>query len=347
MQKSSSNNVILKDPIVEVQLEKRELAIQLPSEWDDLSTSYFQRKKFLTHTEKYNPCNQIYYLLYEGQYLIACAVVYSLDIDFFSFKGIKSPVKMRVVGLPVSVASPGIFGSKAGVRNLLELIQKEERGFLLALNLESDFQPATGIKMRMMPTIEFANKYSNFQEYLLSLRAPYRRRYNQLFPKSEGLIKVKSGCDQFTNAHYKLYQDIIDHTKTKLEILSTVFFKNLPEEFTLTSFYTDDFLVSWYITCDDGNSLVFFFGGHSFRLNDQYKLYFNNLFSILNEFIETGYDRCDFGQTAETPKLKLGGLIVEKSMVLYHENKAVRWLTGRTSSLLGYSKRFQEFRVFK
>ena len=79
-------------------------ALDLPNEWDLMSNCHFQKKEFFQYTEKYNPCNQRYYLLFNNNQLVAGACVYTLSIDLLTFINVRSPVKMQVVGIPATVA---------------------------------------------------------------------------------------------------------------------------------------------------------------------------------------------------------------------------------------------------
>ncbi len=65
-------------------------AINLPPGWDELADNYFQQSKFLLHTERYNPCQQRYYLCFDNGRLISAAIVYSLRLDLLTFINVKS-----------------------------------------------------------------------------------------------------------------------------------------------------------------------------------------------------------------------------------------------------------------
>ena len=77
-------------------------ASELPADWDALTVSYFQKREFLIHTEKYNPCKQRYWILEESGELKAGAVLYTLRLDLLTFMHLKSPLEMHIAGIPCS-----------------------------------------------------------------------------------------------------------------------------------------------------------------------------------------------------------------------------------------------------
>jgi hypothetical protein len=148
--------------------------------------------------------------------------------------------------------------------------------------------------------------------------------------------EVRTKCNVFTEQHYRLYMQIMRQTKNKLETLSLDFFKQLPDHFYLTSYYHRSQLLCWHINCRDDEQLFFFFGGHDYQLLSNYHSYFNNLYGILKEAIEDGFSRIDFGQTAETAKMKTGGRMEEKRLFLYHRNVLLRAILRFCKPLITY-----------
>ena len=88
-------------------------------------------------------------------------------------------------------------------------------------------------------------------------------------------------------------------------------------------------------------------GGINYVLNRQFNTYFNVLIEVLREGFERRASRIDLGQTAEVPKIRMGGHIVEKYMLGYHSNRIFRKLLLAGKGLLEYRVIFQEPHVFK
>jgi hypothetical protein len=96
-----------------------------------------------------------------------------------------------------------------------------------------------------------------------------------------------------------------------------------------------------------GKRFHFFLGGIDYELNRQFNTYFNLLFRIVREGIERGASLIDLGQTAEIPKTRLGGEVVEKYILGHHPNWLVRKLLGAGKGILEYSLVVPKTHVFK
>jgi hypothetical protein len=322
-------------------------AHDLPECWDRFVEDYFQTKEFLNYTEKYNPCKQRYYTLYHDGIFKAGSVVYTLRLDLFTYLSIPSPFRMNIVGIPCSVSCCGIVGSFDLFSYLIEHIKSQEKGLLLVLNLDSKPSVSKVVVGRTLPTISMANRFQSWESYIQSLKANYRRRIIRLSrPFSQ--IDVKRGlCSQFNDEMYHQYNEVLKRSKGKLETLSLQFFQNLPSNFKLTAYYDQENLLGWYISTVFKEKYYFFLGGIDYEMNKRFNTYFNMLFGVLREGIEKRASFIDLGQTAEIPKIRLGGEVDEKFMLGYHSNWLVRKLLKAGKSILEYSTTVPETHVFK
>ncbi len=330
-----------------IKTQKIHTAPQLPPDWDKLTDSYFQSKEFLNYCEKYNSCHQRYYLLFENNILIAGAVVYTLLIDLFTFSSLSLPVKMQVAGIPASVSSSGIIGPQHAVEYLIREIIQAEKGLFLGVNLPSNINTTPGIVMPILPNVEMPLSMESWNDYIRQLRAPYRRRVFRIIDKFNLTEETKTSCQTFTKEHYQLYLAIIKRTPNKLEVLPEDFFRYLPNRFQLTTYRVQNEILCWHISCQEGERFYFFFGGNNYKWNDKYDAYFNNLFGILKESLERNCTYLDLGQTAEIPKMRLGGTLVPKQLFLYHQNKLILWILNKLKYFIGYRGVFAEVHVFK
>ena len=98
-------------------------------------------------------------------------------------------------------------------------------------------------------------------QYVGALRHPYRRRITKALDKNKNVTSVSENCDAFTRDHYKQYLQVVQRSKTKLEVMDMEFFKYLPYPFKLDSYYDQEKLLYWHITVEDRNHLYFLFGG--------------------------------------------------------------------------------------
>jgi len=319
----------------------------LNTNWDKLADFYFQKKEFLNHLHKYNPCAQRYYELYCNDSLVAATVVYTLKIDILTFANIPSPLTMHIIGLPASIASPPIIGNPDEFQYLLNDILQKEKGLILGLNMMEDYLVGKVINMRTLPTIILEIGFDNMASYENTLRHNYRRRLHRFREKFSSTRTMTSDCSLFNHVHYRLYLEIMKRTRTKLEVLSSDLFRNLPSNFTLTTQYNEDDMICWYITCKDRNVLFFFFGGMDYSLRDRYQSYHNNLYRIIIEAVNNKFEFLDFGQTAEIAKSRLGGKPEERRMFLYHRNPIIFQFLRLFKRLLTYSKINEKCTVFR
>ena len=310
-------------------------ATELPHEWDKLTYSYFQRKVFLIHTEKYNLCKQRYYLSYENNTLISAAIVYSLRLDILTFLKLKSPIKMNIVGVPCSVSSSGIFGDNA-VQKLKNYIYSQEKGFLLMLNIKKKPINQKIASGKTLPNIVLKNTFKDWNHYLNSLRSDYRRRLKRIIKNSEQLDFEKLACSEFNLEMHQQYLQVYHRSKGKLEKLSLAFFQNLPSEFILTKCSKNNQLIGWNIALESDNIYYFFLGGIDYQQNKKYNTYLQLLTLILKDGIDKKVEYIDLGQTAEIPKMRLGGKAETLYMEAHHSNSFFNMLLKKFSHTLEY-----------
>jgi hypothetical protein len=310
---------------------------EINNSWDELANSYYLKREFLTHLHNFNYCDQRYYELYKGAKFVTGTLVYTLKINLLTFSGFNFPIRMSVIGLPVSIASPPIIGDINEAEYLLKEIIKQERGIILGLNFTDDYLNNIVVNLRALPTIVMKEKFNSYEDYLMSMRHSYRRKVKHDQIKFKDIRSTELGCNTFTNEHYLLYLEIMKRTKTKLEVLNLQFFQNLPGNFILTTHYHNNLMLAWQICTVDNETLYFFFGGMDYRYRDIYNLYYNNLQSIVKFGLRNNIRSIDFGQTAEVAKMRLGGIINERRMFLFHKNRIINKLFKLFSGLIEYS----------
>ena len=322
-------------------------AADLPEDWDRISKDYFQTKEFLLHTEKYNFCRQRYFLLFQKSLLKVGAVIYSLRLDMLTYLAVKSPFTMHIVGVPCSVSSSGIVGDEKLFSTLFEEIKKQEKGVLLMLNLDNKMPGAELLSGRTLPTMLFYNTFPSYAKYLSNIRTHYRRRLLQISKAFTGVEKRQMHCKDFTSEMHIQYLEVLKRSKGKLETLSLEFFMQLPPIFILTAYIINNHLLGWKITLFFEEKYYFFLGGIDYRAKLKFNTYFNLLLDVLKEGIESKAVVIDFGQTAEVPKMRLGCMLDEKTMLAYHSNPLFRKLLKVGKKAMEYSTVVEEVHVFK
>ena len=330
-----------------MEIIKASRATDLPASWDSLAVDYFQTTEFLDHAEKYNPCSQRYYALYDQGTLITGLIMYTLRLDLFTYLSIPSPFRMHIIGIPCSVSSNGVVGNEVHLTTLLEYLKVEQKGFILVLNLGSATDLDGFICGKTLPTVVLEKSFESWDNYSNSLRADYRRRIKRLSHPFTGVKMKHGGCSSFDKPMHDQYLAVLKRSKGKLETLSLDFFQSLPSSFYLTTFSDQGKVIGWFISTVFREKHYFFMGGIDYVLNRQFNTYFNVLIEVLREGFERRASRIDLGQTAEVPKIRMGGQIVEKYMLGYHSNRIFRKLLVAGKGLLEYSAIFQQPRVFK
>lgn len=254
---------------------------------------------------------------------------------------------MKIIGIPCSVSSSGLIGTSKFLPNLIEYIKTKEKGFLIFLNLKSPINVSSMVWGRTLPTIILKNRFHSWEKYIQSLKAHYRRRVKHISRLFNGIEVRREECSQFNREMYSFYLEVLRRSKGKLETLSLLFFQNLPSNFSLTSYYYKENLLGWYISTIYGKKYYFFLGGIDYKMNRRFNTYFNILLGILREGIEKNAYVIDLGQTAEIPKTRLGGEIVEKVMLGHHSNWLIKKFLNAAKGLLEYSYTVPKTHVFK
>jgi hypothetical protein len=333
---------------VNSEIDRVERAEELPEQWDALTADYYQTREFLIHCQAYNPCRQRYYLSSESGSLRAGAVVYTIRLDLFTYRGISSPVTTQIIGIPASVSSAGITGDPAFRGEFLTRILAYEPGLVACLNLDGIPPGSPMFPGRTWPNIVLANRFSSWEEYISALRSDYRRRLMRVLAESSGFDIQRSSCRGFTNEMHCLYLNVFSRSEGKLERLDASFFQNLPASFCLTTYGARGTVRGWTITArdKDRNRFYFFLGGQEYT-SDPKTLYLVKLLDIIRMGIGLGSSTIDLGQSAEIPKMRLGGQPREKYMLAYHHRPLQKSLLRAGMGALSYRKHFPETHVFR
>ncbi len=327
-------------------LDRIEQVHDLPAEWDELASECYQKRAFLSHCQDYNPCHQRYYLLTGDGRLLAGGIVYTLRLDLLTYLGIRSPMKMQIVGVPCSVSSSGLVGDVAFQGEILGRILSQEKGLVACLNLDTLPANVPAAVGRTWPDIMFSNSFETWEQYIAGLRSPYRRRLMHVQEDAAGLVLHTGPCRSFTPEMHAMYLEVFNRSEGKLEKLDTTFFSHLPESFSLTTYMAGAILHGWTITHRDGERFSFFLGGQDYRYKPK-RLYLVQLMTVLQHGIASGARTIDLGQSAEIPKMRLGGIPREKIMLGFHSRPMLAAILRAGIGLLSYRKHFPETHVFR
>jgi predicted N-acyltransferase len=243
---------------------------------------------------------------------------------------------MNIVGVPCSVSSTGIFGEKDKIEFLKKHIYNTEKGFLLMLNLGEKPNEINIASGKTLPNIILENKFDNWEHYKNSLRSNYRRRLKKITKHSDKLEFKRLSCSKFTPQMHQQYLEVYQKSDGKLEKLSLDFFKSLPQEFILTQCSKNNELLGWNIALASNDTYYFFLGGIDYKYNTEYSTYLQLLVHIVKDGIERKAKYIDLGQTAEIPKMRLGGKAKTLFMEAHHSNSFFNALLKKFRKSLEY-----------
>ena len=329
-----------------MEMDRLDRAEELPAEWDEAAADCYQKREFLLHCQRHNPCRQRYYLLSENGRLLSGAVVYTLRLDLFTYRGIRSPVTIRIVGIPASVSSAGLVGDPSFHGRFLSKILPNEPGLVACLNLDAVPYGSPMFVGRTWPDIVLTNRFDSWESYCAALRSHYRRRLLRVIDDSSDFEMRRSSCASFTDEMHALYLEVFRRSEGKLECLSAGFFQNLPAAFCLSTYSAGGRVRGWTITVRDGDRLSFFLGGQDYTGSPE-KLYLVKLLDIVKQGVSSRVGSIDLGQSAEVPKMRLGGVPREKLMLAYHRRAIPRALLRAGMGVLSYRKRLPPAHVFR
>ncbi|MBA3680528.1 MAG: hypothetical protein H0W73_05110 [Bacteroidetes bacterium] len=210
---------------------------------------------------------------------------------------------------------------------IVEIVSKEEKlARTISAILLKDFHTA------LQPVELFEEeKYSNFfvepnlvveipagvdsvANYIALFSKKYRNRAKSIFKSIEG-VEIKYLNSEEIKQHekqiYKLYEGIFEKAKFKLIKLPKDYFsvvKNAFEkEFTVKGYFFEGKLIAFassFLMPD--NSLEAHYIGFDYELNNQYNLYQNILYAMIDEAIKHKRSKVNLGRTAAEIKTTVG-----------------------------------------
>lgn len=198
-----------------------------------------------------------------------------------------------------------------------------------------------------MPTIVMSNIFNAWDDYLSSLRSDYRRRLKQISRPHNDLRLGKIDCSAFTEEMYQQYLEVYKRSSGKLEKLTFDFFRRLPSEFILTVCYRTNQVIGWNIALKYKNKYYFFLGGIDYKQNKTYNTYLRLLSIIVKDGIENKSNFIELGQTAEIPKMRMGGKPVPLYMEAHHSNFIFNNILRLFSNFLEYKRKLENTHPLK
>ena len=323
-----------------------EHAEELPGEWDALcEKNIYMSRSFMAFMERVNPCRQSYHLFYKGDRLYSCFMMFERWFNLFIFTKKKINVPMKFIYLPLSVSHPSIIWDED--KSEVEETLHKMRGIKIIINVDKEELKGFA-KGHYLPICILENRWKSWDEYISSMRAPYRRRINQALEKGKAIeyVTLKDNRE-FTDEMYGLYEQVFDHSEYSLEKLTADFFRNDIAKTILLNIGGKTEAFIQLIEDRKNDMLIFEFCGYDYAIAHDYDIYYNMLAKITGYAIENGFRYVQFGQTAYDAKMKFGARMFYNYYLLSHSNKFINRLIQKYNEFLQYKVEDYSFRVFK
>ena len=307
---------------------------------DDLPFPFTLR--MLTLLKTANPLKQTYYYI-EDESNYAFFTVYENRMNLFTYGKAKWYMNIHTVAFPCSLSNSGFLTNNQ--KWMLEYI-KSIKGCKLVLNLDEKSDVKGMAFGETLPTcrLVFNKHYSDINDFVDSLRAPYRRRINLALKNCRDIEVVKTN-DGFIDVH-PLYLQTFDKSDYKLECLEKEFFDKTEGEKIIC--LRENKPIGFVLLKENDGELVFMLCGMDYRKDTvNADLYFYMLLLIVEYAIKRNLKSIDFGQTSEKTKLKFGAVLNKKYFYAHHSNPFLNLFAMVGKHMLEYKYEFPEFHVFK
>ncbi|MET0391529.1 MAG: peptidogalycan biosysnthesis protein [Chitinophagaceae bacterium] len=369
-----------------------------PVEWNSILDDHdiFHRHSFLSAVEDSRVENATlsYLLFYDGDVLTATTVfsIFSISLDLFTgdsriVKALKKvfpklfSIRILVCGLPASFGQQNLkLTDDAHTGAISRLIAAEMRGvakqqrikFMAVKELERhEATRLNGLEKEgfflthSIPYMQLPVRWNSFQNYLSSLRHPYRRRILQALKKAgctepvilspgqydgEGTAWVVAPPgENFAGDFFPAYLRVMERTPVKLETLNKAFFEQLQqrkEEYEVLHFIVNGNVISTGVLVSSGDILTFMLVGRE-NEKDPYDSYVNLVYGIVALAIQRGVRQVKLGQTAYWVKSCIGGLPEDEFLYFACTKPVTHWLLKKLRAVLFPETKLKPIHVFR
>lgn len=290
-----------------------------------------------------------YNLFYHEKY---CLCENRSRLNILTFGKAQLWIRLRVISSPISMDDEGYCGDIMALLNDF----RARKGLFLMLNLKSLNNIDEKILKKFpwgktLPTAIFKNRFTDFEDYIQSLRSPYRRRVKLALERGRELEWERIAPLDFDDRLYELYVNVLENSDYPLERLGKEFFQNSGGEiyrlYPKGKENSKESSLGFIMIKENGDELKFIFGGMDYSQRDKYDIYYNMLLKILKIGIERSYKTINLGQTAESSKCRLGCVLEDRYMLFFSSNKIVSSLMKVFSKLLEYQAPTDIYNVFR
>ena len=296
-------------------------------------------------------------------------------------------LKIRVLfcGLPISIGKHTIaisdFSRKKDVICLLvkemsEICRTENIGLMCVkeflkeeTKIVENLTDYRFFRAHSIPYVNMGIRWQDFQSYLSSMRHSYRRQIicdlkkidclkptiktfssEELNPEKPELILARpKDCNP--RQFYKLYLEVMDHARTKLEVLNESFFenlfKNMNDDLELLMMIKGNEILSFALLSIQDNIMTFLLTGINYSKRNECDAYINLLHGIVQHAIQSGCHYLHLGQTSYWPKQRIGGSCIPQFIYVSARNRFVYYILKSLRSVMFPEIKIRKPRVFR
>ena len=319
---------------------------ELPNEWDSVvGDNIYLTRKFLAFMETADREKKTYYGVYDssGKLDTVFETIERRGYNLGMFTRLNFKIKITMVYVPLSVTRPGIEYGEC-LEEAAEFI-RGLKGYKIFLNLP-DMELNGYAKGLTCPKCVLKIASHSLDEYMDYLRSNYRYRFRKALKKAAPLkLRYLNGGEEFTDEMYKLYEQVYEKSRIRVEKLTPEFFRG--EFFEIFVLEDGEGVRGFVQLLANGDELVFEFVGLDYSVQSKYDTYLAMLLEIIRYAIEHGFKTVDFGQTADDTKLKLGSEYIYLYAYLNHKNRLLNAVCKKLAHRLEYRPVTEKFDVFK
>ena len=226
------------------------------------------------------------------------------------------------------------------------------------------------IKLDSLPYVNLQVHWSTFDKYLKSMRHNYRRQIkNSLFNMTEKnpvIQEYHASTDLSSRSEilmlfkpsefdhqkfFELYLQVMDRAKTKLEILTEDFFKNvfkqLDNKSMILAAVKDNSIYGAAYLVLDSNKITFLLVGLDYNYRDYHNVLMNLLYGIIQIAIDKKFKSIELGQTSYELKQRIGGKCTDEYFFLRSSSIVINTIVRIFKPLLFPKTTINNRRVFK
>lgn len=285
-----------------------------------------------------NPLHQSYVLIRKKD-SYAFFTIYENKMNIFTFGKLKCFLKLKVIGYPCSFSNCGFLTNDEEM--MFDYIKKI-KGAKLVLNVNTVLPVKQMTVGETLPTCILDRHLDSVQDYMASLRSPYRRRILKAVAACKDL-EVKEVCGGGIDI-YGLYLNTYQKSDYKLERLEKGFFDRI--DAVRLIFFKETAPVGFVLLKRAQGQLNFLLCGMDYQYPAA-DLYYYMLYHIVCYAISHGCGVIDFGQTSEDTKMRFGARLEKKYFYAHHSNKLLNTAARLGKGLLEYRYDFPKYRAFQ